>query len=315
MKINWLTLVTEFWAASLAQDRIPHALMLVGIRGTGKRSAAAWLARKSLNLVVDAEPKYPLEIPQHADIRWVRPAENKKTIGIDQIRELVAELSLTSYEGVGKVAVIEPADSMTSSAANGLLKTLEEPAGNTLLILVVDRQGHIPATIYSRCHRLKISVPSEDSSLVWLKNVRPGTDWRPLLWNVGGAPLAAVEEFEQIDDTEVMAEEFLAIGAGKTGPLEIAAKWSKYEPDFVLGWLSRQIQRCITSVFLGTNSDRSPHVGDYVLNNIDRRNLFCYLDMINRLKSQPVGSYNAQLALECLLIDWYQGLESLSVPE
>ena len=132
---------------------------------------------------------------------------------------------------------------------------------------------------------------------------------------MGGAPLAAVEEFERIDDTKVMAEEFLAIGVGKTGPLGVAAKWSKYEPDFVLGWLSRQIQRCITSGFLDSNSDRSPRVGDYVLNNIDRRNLFCYLDMINRLKSQPVGSYNAQLAFECLLIDWYQGLESLSVPE
>ena len=222
---------------------------------------------------------------------------------------------MTSYEGVGKVAVIEPADAMTSSAANSLLKTLEEPPGDTLLILVVDRQGHIPATIYSRCHRLKISVPAEHASLAWLKKLRPGTDWRPLLWNVGNAPLAAVEELERIHDTEVMAEEFLAIGAGKIGPLKIAAKWSKYEPDFVLGWLSRQVQRCITSGFLGANLGSSPWVGDYVLNNIDRRNLFCYLDMINRLKSQPVGSYNVQLTLECLLIDWYQGLKSLSVPE
>ncbi|NIQ44609.1 MAG: DNA polymerase III subunit delta', partial [Pseudomonas stutzeri] len=68
-------------------------------------------------------------------------------------------LQLTSYEGRGKVAVIEPANTMTTSAANSLLKTLEEPPGDTLLILVADRIGRLPPTVFSRCQRIDFAPP------------------------------------------------------------------------------------------------------------------------------------------------------------
>jgi DNA polymerase-3 subunit delta' len=312
MDIPWLDTIVQSWQSSLSQGRAPHALMITGARGTGKRSAAAWLARQRLGLAAsDSLPQYPLVVPEHADLRWITMPEDKHTIGIEQIRTLVGDLSLTSYEGGSKVAVVEPADMLTTNAANSLLKTLEEPPGDTLLILVVDRLGRLPATIVSRCQRLSVHVPGESEGLAWLQNVRPGVTWPKVLRDAGFAPLAALRGLERIDDTEAMSNDFVAIADGRAAPLAIAAKWAKYEPEFVLGWLGRQVQSCITRVAGGESTGVSAVLGDSVLGRIDRRNLFCYLDIINRLRGQAVGSFNVQLTLECLLIDWSNGLQTV----
>lgn len=312
MDIPWLESVVQSWQSSQDQARPPHALMIAGAAGTGKRSAAAWLARRRLQVEpLESLPQYPLVVPEHADLHWITTPEDKHTIGIDQIRSLVGDLSLTSYEGGGKVAVIEPADVMTTNAANSLLKTLEEPPGDTLLILVADRLGRLPATIYSRCQRMGIRLPTENEGLAWLQQLQPGVTWPRVLRAAGNAPLAALRGQDRIDDTEAMAGDFSAVAQGQAAPLLVAAKWAKYEPEFVLGWLSRQVQSCIIRVAGGQSSGVSVVLGDSVLGRIDRRNLFCYLDIINRLRGQPTGSFNVQLTLECLLIDWSQGLQTV----
>jgi DNA polymerase-3 subunit delta' len=311
MLLNWLQPLVDSWESSHAQGRPPHAIMLTGLVGTGKRAAAAWLARRRLGIGSPGSlPEYPLVIPAHADLRWIAPLEDKHSIGIDQIRELVAGISLTSYEGIGKVAVIEPADAMTTSAANSLLKTLEEPPGNTLLVLVVDRPGHLPATILSRCQRLNIRVPSESDGMTWLQQARPGVSWAKVLREAGYAPLAALTALDRLDDTDSFASDFVDLANGRAAPLQVAAKWAKHEPEFVLGWLGRQVQLCISRATKADSTGVSALVGDSVLDHIDRRNMFCYLDIINRLRSQPAGSFNVQLTLECLLIDWSERLRS-----
>jgi DNA polymerase-3 subunit delta' len=244
--------------------------MITGAPGTGKRSAAAWLARQRLDLEQpDSLPQFPLRIPEHADLRWISMPEDKHTIGIEQIRALVAELSLTSYAGGGKVAVIEPADAMTNNAANSLLKTLEEPPGDTLLILVADRLGRLPATIYSRCQRLSVQLPPESEGLEWLQRVSPAVTWPRILKDAGGAPLAALKGLERIDETDAMASDFAAIAAGQVAPMQVAAKWAKYEPEFVLGWLSRQVQSCINRAIGGDSAGVSAVVADSVLRRIE----------------------------------------------
>jgi len=305
-------MLVQSWQSSLAQGRPPHALMIAGAAGTGKRAAAAWLARQHLGMgPADSLPQFPLKVPEHPDLRWITTPDEKHAIGIEQIRSLVADLSLTSYEGGGKVAVIEPADVMTTNAANSLLKTLEEPPGDTLLILVADRLGRLPATIYSRCQRLTVRVPAESEGLAWLQTVQPGVAWPKVLRDAGFAPLAALKGQERIDETDAMSSDFVAIADGRAAPLAVAAKWAKYEPEFVLGWLSRQVQSCISRVAGGESAGVSAVLGDSVLARIDRRNLFCYLDIINRLRGQASGSFNVQLTFECLLIDWSNGLQTV----
>jgi DNA polymerase-3 subunit delta' len=286
--------------------------MLLGAEGTGKRCAAAWLARCRLGMsTLDSEPQYPLTVPEHADLRWLSPPPDKQSVGIEQIRDLVASLSLTSYTGSGKVAVIDPANAMTASATNSLLKTLEEPPGDALLILVADRVGRLPATIFSRCQRVSIGIPAEPVSLGWLERLPLSTGssgWPAALRAAGNAPLMAVRSLERMEDTETMARDFGALPEHHASPLEVAGRWAKHEPEFVLNWLCRQVQHCILRVFGGLAAMPGAGVSDSVLQCIDRRNLFCYLDVINKLRGQPAGSFNVQLNLESLLIDWAGGL-------
>jgi DNA polymerase-3 subunit delta' len=286
-------------------------VLITGVEGSGKRCLAAWLALEHLGRDPGPLPVFPLTIFEHADLRWITIPEDKRTIGIDQIRELVGDINLTSYEGRGKVAVIEPADAMTNSAANSLLKTLEEPPGNALLILVADRPGHLPATIFSRCQRIAVKPPDEQDGLAWLQAVKPAEQWAHVLRESGQAPLAALVAMARLEETSAMARDFRALPVGQAQPLEVAARWADADPEFVLTWLSRQVQRCITSGLDAANTGAPAPVDESVLRRMDRRNLFCYLDKINGLRGQAPGSFNVQLTLECLLIDWAESLRSL----
>ena len=314
MELNWLADFSDSWRARAAQGRVPHAVMLLGPAGAGKRCAAAWIAGHQLGLAkTSVLPEYPCSVPEHADLRWMRPPEDKHTIGIEQIRELVAEMSMTSYAGGSKVAVIEPANAMTANAANSLLKTLEEPPGDALLMLVTDKTGRLPATIFSRCQRINMPVPSESESLEWLDRLQPATNWPHALRAAGNAPLAAITACESLDAGKAMSRDFAALSAGSVGPLDVASQWARHDAEFVLDWMAREVQKCIYAATGAASAIAGRAVGDSVLKRMDRRNLFCYLDIINRLRGQPAGSFNFQLTLESLLIDWAGDLHDCGI--
>jgi DNA polymerase III subunit delta' len=296
----------------VSQGRQPHAVLLAGPAGTGKRAAAAWIVRRKLGLPATGElPTFPAGRPVHADLHWLEQAEDRTAILIDQVRALVAELALTSYSGRGKVAVIDPANAMNNNAANSLLKTLEEPRGDTLLLLIADRPGRLPATIFSRCQRIDFAIPPEADSLTWLNRFRPGTHWAEALRETGGAPLAALDAADRLETTAALRRDFAAIGSGSASPIDVAEAWAKLETPFVLEWLARQVQAVARALMAGDRPGPLGAASDSVLQRMDRRNLFCYLDLINRLRAQPGGSFNAQLALEGLLIDWATGLRGV----
>ena len=309
MEISWLSSFVDSWQERIRHGRIPHAVLLAGPVGVGKRAAAQWMAATSLAIESTALPSHGQEIPEHADLRWITPPEDKQSIGIEQIRELVADLGLTSYEGGRKVAIIEPANAMTVNAANSLLKTLEEPPGDTLLVLVADRTGTLPATIFSRCQRIDLLPPPEAEALSWLDKLQPGAAWLDALRAAGGAPLAAIQTLESLETSATMARDLNALGRGSGSAVEVAVRWAKMPPGFVLNLLAQQVKLGLIACSAGREKAPGLAIDESVLRRMDRRNLFCYLDIINRLRGQPAGSYNVLLTLEGLLIDWAEGLQ------
>ncbi|MGB5740367.1 MAG: hypothetical protein WBM54_13580, partial [Woeseia sp.] len=106
---------------------------------------------------------------------------------------------------------------------------------------------------------------------------------------------------------EVMGRDLQALVARSVSPVDVAARWLKQDSVMTLEWLERQVAACIRRQNAGPKGAPPAILDDSVLQRIDSRNLFCYLDIINRLRGQTGGSYNPQLTLEGLLIDWAEG--------
>ena len=190
IEIPWLHTYEEIWLRLLNSERTPHAVLITGSRGIGKRSFASWLAGQHLEIdSVKEKPYHPYIIPQHADLRWIQPEDGKRDISVDQIRGLIEILSLSSYEGIGKVAVIEPFNMMNINSSNSLLKILEEPPKDTFFIMSSNFIHQIPATIRSRSIEIEVTVPSFNECHEWLsesysENIDLGielSDNRPLV--------------------------------------------------------------------------------------------------------------------------------------
>src|SRR5438067_9031975 len=164
---------------------MPHALLLHGLRGIGKHALALHVAQALLcetpaagGLACGVCPGCRYVVAgQHPDLMRLElrtlDAETGEavpvdTIGIERIRAMIDFAQLTSHRQRGKVAVIAPAERMNLSAANALLKTLEEPPQGTYLLLVSDQPGRLPATIVSRCRKVPIATPERAQAKQWL---------------------------------------------------------------------------------------------------------------------------------------------------
>lgn len=144
---------------ALSQNRIAHAYLFEGPDGIGKRLTALAFARALLcdhgTGCGDCAACRKIDHNNHPDVHLLDA--DGASIKIEQVRELQQSMSLTPLEGRYRICLIDGADTMTVGAANALLKTLEEPRANTLLILLSDRPDQLLPTICSRCQRLPFS--------------------------------------------------------------------------------------------------------------------------------------------------------------
>ncbi len=162
---------------SAQAGRIVHALLFVGPHGTGKKSLTKLLAQTVM--CTDEGANKPCgvcpackkcESDMHPDIHFVHPEKDKKAILIKQIRELNQKLSLSSVEGGKKIAIIEPAGAMNESAQNALLKTLENPTGDTMFFLLTETPGALLPTVVSRCLQVRFRCLENDECTRVIQN-------------------------------------------------------------------------------------------------------------------------------------------------
>jgi len=154
---------------SLEREAVAHAYLLVGPPHVGKMTLALDLA-KALNCEAPEPPCgecascQRIALGKHADVQIIGvirdgnsvEAKTQTEISIDQIRQLQHSASLPPFEGKFKVFIIDGAELLSNEAANCLLKTLEEPEGKVIFILLTTSERLLPATVVSRCQRLEL---------------------------------------------------------------------------------------------------------------------------------------------------------------
>ena len=157
--------------AQLAERRLPGAILLHGPRGIGKATFAFEIAAAILTATGD-EPAHRVEeqvgAMSHPNLFLLRrrPKDTKgyfTVIRVEDVRDLRDSLHHTRGRAGHRVAIIDSIDDCNPSAANALLKTLEEPPSDTIFLLISHRPGQLLPTIKSRCHNLALRPVSPDS--------------------------------------------------------------------------------------------------------------------------------------------------------
>ena len=230
----------------LVDGQLPHALLLAGNQYTGKARLAMALARLLLchqsSGGLNCGHCHACQLSasgSHGDFRWLQPEEKSRVIKIDQVRSVVEFTNKTAGLGQRKIVVIAPADSMNVNAANALLKSLEEPAEDTYLLLVCHRLHSLPATIRSRCQILKLAVPDAQQCLAWLdKATGDRAQSERLLALADGRPLLAEQLFAD-DAGDALAKLRLALQGLLTGQVSVPEVVALFTEDSVDGFLSQ----------------------------------------------------------------------------
>ena len=312
MTPSWLSAELANLQAAYAADRMPHALLIHEAPGAG----GEWLALRAAQIVLCSKPDTApcgectgcrrVAAGQHPDLMFLRPIEDSQQIRIEQVRELSEELALTSHSGLYKVALVSPADALNRFAANALLKTLEEPSARTLLILVATQPSRLPATILSRCQRIRVRAPTRSEAVAWLQATRGPAAWDAVLDVLGEAPMLAAEADAQ-SVVQIGRETAQSLGeavAGTSDPVATADKWARTDVPLRLrcieNWLTERIRERVpgssylAEVRAGTHLPARRTV-------LNIRRLFEVLDGVRELRSSLDAPLNRGLALESLL--------------
>ena len=290
-----------------ARGSLPHALLLCGPQGLGKRAFADGLAAALLcqqprtdgsacgacrACVLLAAGSHPDRVRVGIELR--DDGKPRTEITVDQIRILAERLALTAQFGGYQVASIDPADQMNNAAANALLKTLEEPTAATVIVLVADQPARLPATIRSRCQRIEFRVPAAAQAQAWLAT--QGTDAKAAakaLDAAGGNPGLALSWIKSggMALRDEVSTDLRALCSGKTSAVEVANRWSRDDADTRL-WFAAALVRD------EANAALRDQAGPLALTpRPDFTKLAAWFERANRARAQLRGPLRPELVL------------------
>jgi DNA polymerase-3 subunit delta' len=297
---------------SLAADRIAHAYLFDGIEGCGKKKTAIAFIEAVFCGQSEGCGHCPscrkLAAGQHPDLHLVEP--DGAFIKIDQIRELQRILAFRPFEASKKACIIDAVDRLNLAAGNALLKTLEEPPGKALLILITDNPGGVLPTVLSRCQRLHFSALPEATIATLLRETGVKPDAARIAASLsGGSMRKAVDIGEETALHERMSflERINSLSLGNIAPLFAIAEELAGDKEKTLELLEL-LTAFLRDVLLLQN--RSPEiVNSDLLPLIEREaaglsgeNIMARIDHVAATRRAILSNVNPRLVLEVLFM-------------
>ncbi len=297
---------------SLAAGKLAHAYIFEGMEGCGKRKTALALAGAvfctSGEGCGNCPPCRKAAALQHPDLHLVEP--DGAFIKIDQIRELQKELSYRPFEAEKKVCIMEAPDRMNPAAANAFLKTLEEPPGDALLVLLTANIGAVLPTILSRCQRLAFSpIPTDAIAEYLRKKGIPGEMAGMAAALSGGSMKKALQAAEEnaLRERGSLLEKITALSPGDIGPLFTLAEELGNDRDrafevldlLTVFWRDVLVMQCGGE--LQPNSDVLQLLTKTVADS-NRDRTIDNIELVSRARHALQRNVNPRLALEVLFM-------------
>lgn len=324
--LPWHSTVIAQLRQAWSANRLPHAILVQGADGLGKGSFAAWLAGatlcdnsvgNTLDYCGSCASCALIKAGSHPDLHWVAPEEDKTQLSVDQVRAACEKLSKTSFRQGYKVAIVEPAHQMTPGAANSVLKTLEEPSPNSLLVLLTSRPSGLLPTVRSRCQKLTIARPSAAEATAWLQRESGKAVSPALLEFSGGAPLRALAyadgRFESL--SQHMQKSLRELLAGDADVTQVAAEWEKDALIDRLVWLDLWLTSLARTGIAGTDDRVTFPAGPAHLPSPSRPlNISALYSMVDRTRALKAQLARTALQRELAVESWLIALLNALVP-
>ena len=236
------------WQQLAGRSQHAHAYLLHGPQGIGKRALAERLMARLLcqqpqgaDACGQCKSCLLLRAGSHPDNYMLEPEDVDKPIKIDQVRDLVSFVVQTAQLGGRKVILIEPVEAMNINASNALLKSLEEPSGNTVLLLVSHQPSRLLPTIKSRCQQVVCPQPNLAQSQAWLANALPDSEpgeREELLTLAAGSPLMAAKLHAQgvLEQRAQVTEGVKKLLKQQQSPTQLAESWNSVPLLLLFDW-------------------------------------------------------------------------------
>jgi DNA polymerase-3 subunit delta' len=273
----------------ITAERLPHAMLLLGNQGLGKAEFANTMA--------------------HA-VLCQQPGADHQACGRCKSCELLA---VGTHPDLYQLKPTAPPTSKSKNpAANSLLKTLEEPGQNVLMLLVTSRPHRLPVTIRSRSQLLRFTEPDEKQALDWLQSNQQGEavtaiQLQQALKHAYGSPLAALDHLQDADRHQVLAEAMTAAVSGKN-TLDYAAQLAKFAKiqtlELMMSWASdlTRLITCGADTEIINESHRAKL--QTMAKKVNQQRLFRFHEQLNFNLSHSSIAVNEQLLWENLLLSW-----------
>lgn len=307
----WQASVWRTVQAARQRGQLPHALLFSGQDGCGNPAFIQALAQSLLCLHPQADGAACGECRScrvfaaqaHPDHMAVSLLEDKQAILIEQIRELNHFLGLSRSYSPCRVATIQPAERMNVNAANSLLKSLEEPAPDTHILLLTAQPTQLLPTIRSRCQQLALPLPAWDDALAWLQAQQPAHPPADLLVAAGGRPLAALEyaSNDMLQQQAQWLQHLMQWRHGQVALTDVSAHWEKFDRtlllDWQLAWLCQYLGQCFGAGQANAAATR-------LFAQLDTSQAWAIHAQLLELKKLAAHPLNARSFVEAMVVLW-----------